>query len=224
MTPPNERPMKSTSPPRTSGAKSTTSSKLRIFDFRSRPGSSTRWHRRAHARCSTSAAPVPHSNSCSSRTLSTSGSTSRSISLRRISMKSISSRTPSNSTVVISTSSSPRDCSNTWERPKRTSFAKSRRSSARAENSSSRTRISNTAGHLSTGPTPMYKTPTAFRSSLEQSFIVERQLPTALNWSHSQPVRPLTKAVNTGFNLTIPVVTAKLAVEYFFVCSARPRG
>ena len=66
--------------------------------------------------------------------------------------------------------------------------------------------------------------PAAFRSSLEQSFIVERQLPTALNWSHSQPVRPLTKAVNAGFNLTIPAVTAKLAVEYFFVCSARPRG
>jgi SAM-dependent methyltransferase len=66
--------------------------------------------------------------------------------------------------------------------------------------------------------------PAAFRASLEQSFIVERQLPTALNWSHSQPVRRLTKAVNAGLNLTIPVVTAKLAVEYFFVCSVRPRG
>ncbi len=65
--------------------------------------------------------------------------------------------------------------------------------------------------------------PKTFRASLEQSFVVERQLPTALNWSHSQPVRPLTKAVNKGFNLTVPVVTAKLAVEYFFVCSARPR-
>jgi SAM-dependent methyltransferase len=65
--------------------------------------------------------------------------------------------------------------------------------------------------------------PAAFRESLEQLFIVERQLPTALNWSHSQPVRSLTKAMNTRFNLTIPVVTTKLAVEYFFVCSARPR-
>jgi SAM-dependent methyltransferase len=66
--------------------------------------------------------------------------------------------------------------------------------------------------------------PAAFRASLEREFIIDRQVPTALNWSHSQPVRPLTKAMNRGFGPNIPRVTPKLAVEYFYVCSARPRG
>ncbi len=66
--------------------------------------------------------------------------------------------------------------------------------------------------------------PAAFRASLEQEFIVERQWPTSLNWQHSQPVRPLTKALNMVITRPIPVVTPKLAVEYFFVCSNKRRG
>jgi len=65
--------------------------------------------------------------------------------------------------------------------------------------------------------------PAAFRASLEHEFIIDRQWPTSHNWRHSQPVRPLTKAMNMGLTRSIPVVTPKLAVEYFFVCSSRRR-
>ncbi len=60
--------------------------------------------------------------------------------------------------------------------------------------------------------------PAAFRASLEQEFIVERQFPTALNWNQSQPVRALTKAVNMRIDRNLPLVTPSVAVEYFFVC------
>jgi len=63
--------------------------------------------------------------------------------------------------------------------------------------------------------------PAEFRASLEQQFIIEHEWPTSLNWGHSQPVRPLTKAVNMALTRSIPVVTRKLAVEYYFVCSKR---
>lgn len=68
------------------------------------------------------------------------------------------------------------------------------------------------------------QTPAAFRASLEQEFVIERQWPTSLNWRHSQPVRPLTKTLNRIVTRSIPVVTPKFAVEYFFVCSNRRRG
>ena len=67
------------------------------------------------------------------------------------------------------------------------------------------------------------QTPAAFRASLEQEFIVERQFPSSLNWSHSQPVRPLMRALNMGLDRSVPVVTPMVAVEYFFVCSRRRR-
>ncbi|MFZ0250268.1 MAG: class I SAM-dependent methyltransferase [Acidimicrobiales bacterium] len=62
------------------------------------------------------------------------------------------------------------------------------------------------------------QSPAAFRSSLERHFIIERQFPTALNRTQTQPVRRLTKAVNMRVRHSLPVVTPKLAVEYFFVC------
>ena len=65
------------------------------------------------------------------------------------------------------------------------------------------------------------QSPAAFRAGLERDFVVERQTPTSLNWTHSQPVRPLVKAANMVFNASIPFVTPKLAVEYFYVCSRR---
>jgi SAM-dependent methyltransferase len=65
------------------------------------------------------------------------------------------------------------------------------------------------------------QSPAVFRASLEREFIIEREWPTSLNWRHSQPVRPLMRAVNMGLTRSIPVVTPKLAVEYFFMCSSR---
>jgi len=65
------------------------------------------------------------------------------------------------------------------------------------------------------------QSPAAFRSSLENEFVVERQLPTSLNWTHSQPVRPFLKAMNMPLVRPIPLVTRRLAVEYLYVCSKR---
>jgi SAM-dependent methyltransferase len=61
-----------------------------------------------------------------------------------------------------------------------------------------------------------------FRQSLERYFIVDRQIPASHNWQHGQPVRPVNMALNMHLNVEIPLVSPRLAVEYFFVC--RPRG
>lgn len=66
------------------------------------------------------------------------------------------------------------------------------------------------------------QSPAAFRSSLESEFVVERQVPTSLNWTHSQPVRPLVKKMNMVLTPPFPFATRKLAVEYFYVCSRKP--
>jgi SAM-dependent methyltransferase len=64
------------------------------------------------------------------------------------------------------------------------------------------------------------QTPHQFRQSLEQSFHIGSCFPTSHNWRHSEPERPLLKRLNMHLNLTVPYVTPKLAVEYFFVCRA----
>ncbi|HEY0716636.1 MAG TPA: methyltransferase domain-containing protein [Streptosporangiaceae bacterium] len=61
-----------------------------------------------------------------------------------------------------------------------------------------------------------------FRRDLERSFTIQRSLPTSHNWRHSEPRRPILKAANMRLNASIPWVSPKLAVEYFFLCSARP--
>jgi SAM-dependent methyltransferase len=63
--------------------------------------------------------------------------------------------------------------------------------------------------------------PAAFQRSLEREFVVDRRVATSLNWTHSQPVRPLVRWVNMPLWPPLPMLTGKLAVEYFFVCSAR---
>jgi SAM-dependent methyltransferase len=60
-----------------------------------------------------------------------------------------------------------------------------------------------------------------FRSSLERHFIVRRAYPTAYNWKHGLPGRPILKRANMHLNISIPFVAPRLAVEYFFVCSPR---
>jgi SAM-dependent methyltransferase len=61
-----------------------------------------------------------------------------------------------------------------------------------------------------------------FRTSLSRHFVIDRVIPESHNWKHAQPNRPWLKAVNLRVNKSIPLVSRRLAVEYFFICS--PRG
>lgn len=61
-----------------------------------------------------------------------------------------------------------------------------------------------------------------FRRSLSNHFKIDRVVPTSHNWNHSEPNRKLVKAANMHINVNLPVITQRLAVEYFFICS--PRG
>ena len=64
----------------------------------------------------------------------------------------------------------------------------------------------------------------SFKQDLQRYFTVERCFPASHNWKHSQPDRRLVKAVNMCVNANIPVLSPVLAVDYFFVCSLRPRS
>lgn len=61
-----------------------------------------------------------------------------------------------------------------------------------------------------------------FRADLARYFTIDRCFPASHNWKHGQPGRKLVKAVNMRVSMNIPVLSPVLAVEYFFVCSARP--
>jgi hypothetical protein len=61
-----------------------------------------------------------------------------------------------------------------------------------------------------------------FRRDLERYFTVDRHFPASHNWKHSQPDKPLVKAINMRVSANIPVISPMLAVDYYFVCS--PRG
>lgn len=58
-----------------------------------------------------------------------------------------------------------------------------------------------------------------FREDLARHFRIERSFPTSHNWKHTEPNRKLLRAANMKLNVNIPVVSPKLAVEYFFICS-----
>jgi SAM-dependent methyltransferase len=60
-----------------------------------------------------------------------------------------------------------------------------------------------------------------FYGSLARHFNVKRFFPTSHNWNHSEPNRRLVRAVNMHISANIPVISRILAVEYFFICSAR---
>jgi SAM-dependent methyltransferase len=56
-----------------------------------------------------------------------------------------------------------------------------------------------------------------FRASLARFFTIEKYFPTSHNWPHSEPGKPLIRALQVPIRL--PVLSRYLAVEYFFVCS-----
>ncbi len=60
-----------------------------------------------------------------------------------------------------------------------------------------------------------------FRDDVRRYFKIERSFPTAHNWRHSEPNRKLLKAANIRINANVPLISPALAVEYFFICSAR---
>lgn len=60
-----------------------------------------------------------------------------------------------------------------------------------------------------------------FRGELARHFTIDRYFPASHNWYGGQPTRKLVKQVNMRVNANIPVVSPRLAVEYFFVCSRR---
>ena len=60
-----------------------------------------------------------------------------------------------------------------------------------------------------------------FRSSLSKDFVVRNWFATSHNWHHNEPNRRFIRLANMHLNLRIPVLTSKLAVEYFFVCTPR---
>lgn len=59
----------------------------------------------------------------------------------------------------------------------------------------------------------------AFKQDLARSFRILKSFPTSYNWHGGQPSRKIAMAVNMPVVPAIPVVSAKLAVEYFFICS-----
>jgi SAM-dependent methyltransferase len=63
-----------------------------------------------------------------------------------------------------------------------------------------------------------------FRAALAEHFLVERQLPTAYNWNHSEPGRWSVRESNMYVNVRIPFFTRWLGVEYLYICRPRIRG
>ena len=62
---------------------------------------------------------------------------------------------------------------------------------------------------------------TDFRDSLARDFVIRKWFPVAYNWGHSEPNRPVVKVPNIYLNARIPFLAAKLAVEFFFICTPR---
>jgi cyclopropane fatty-acyl-phospholipid synthase-like methyltransferase len=60
-----------------------------------------------------------------------------------------------------------------------------------------------------------------FRRDLTRNFTIRKFFPTSLNWSHREPNRNLIRAANMRLNMNVPFLTPRLAVQYFFICSAR---
>jgi SAM-dependent methyltransferase len=58
-----------------------------------------------------------------------------------------------------------------------------------------------------------------FRKSLSRFFRIDRILPTSHHLHHHEPNRKIAKAIQMHVNVNIPLISRKLAVEYFFICS-----
>lgn len=61
----------------------------------------------------------------------------------------------------------------------------------------------------------------AFSADLERYFTIDRAFPASHNWKHTQPNRNLVKQANMRLNANIPLVSRRLAVDYFFICTPR---
>lgn len=61
-----------------------------------------------------------------------------------------------------------------------------------------------------------------FLRELAHHFVVGRYFPASHNWHGGQPAGKLLKAVNMRVTANIPLVSPKLAVDYFVLCSPRP--
>jgi SAM-dependent methyltransferase len=58
-----------------------------------------------------------------------------------------------------------------------------------------------------------------FRRELSRFFKIERRFAGAHNWNHSQPRRRLINWSQKNLNIYVPVISPRLAVDYFYVCS-----
>jgi SAM-dependent methyltransferase len=61
--------------------------------------------------------------------------------------------------------------------------------------------------------------PADFRRELSRFFKIERRFAGAHNWNHSYPRRKPVTAPQRNLNLYVPLISPKLAVDYFYVCS-----
>jgi SAM-dependent methyltransferase len=60
-----------------------------------------------------------------------------------------------------------------------------------------------------------------FRRGLQQFFLVDRYFPTSQRWHHDEPKGRFAKVIQMHLSVNVPVISRLLAVEYFFICSAR---
>lgn len=58
-----------------------------------------------------------------------------------------------------------------------------------------------------------------FRSSLGRYFDITKSFPTSHNWNHSEPGRRFMTASQMHLNVNMPLISPKLAVEYYFICA-----
>ena len=64
--------------------------------------------------------------------------------------------------------------------------------------------------------------PAEFRRDLARSFRIDRAFPTAYNWKHSHPRRPLIRIPQEHLTVNVPLIGRPLAVDYCYLCSRRP--
>ena len=79
-------------------------------------------------------------------------------------------------------------------------------------------------GHLGCKMWPAYnnvQSIVGFLESLRQVFRIERFFPVSHHWRHKQPGKNALPAIQMRLNCNVPLVSAWLAVEYFFVCRRR---
>jgi cyclopropane fatty-acyl-phospholipid synthase-like methyltransferase len=62
---------------------------------------------------------------------------------------------------------------------------------------------------------------TSFKKGLESHFRVERWFPSSHNWHCSEPRRKYLKRFQMPLEVSIPVFSRLLAINYFFICSPK---